>query len=515
MSAFDFDLFISYAHIDNEPLEPSRGGWISRFHTSLNALLSMRLGKKARIWRDDKLQGNDVFAEEIVERFGSTALLLSVLSPRYLKSHWCTREASEFCDRAERSGGIVISNKARVFKVLKNPVPSEEPLPPLMRSLLGYDFYTTVDGTPMELDALYGELYAQDYNRKVNKLAYEIAQLLEAFEAQGNAAGAGGAVGGAVGGPNPMAGADPAGRCIYLAECSFDLKDERERLEAELMRLGHTILPDRQLPRDEVGYVAAVEALVARADLSIHPVGAHAGAVPDGPSGRAVPVLQNEIAARAGASGPRRLIWLPDGTGSSDPAQQAFIDALRSDPEAQRGADLIAGDRESLKRALFAELARAERPAPDRAASAAPGEPGMVHLLCTEADRKPTLPLRRLLKSRGLEVTLPAFEGDAASVRAANQGMLARCATVLLWYGQGDEAWKRTVDGELRKLAALRSDGRVPPVHTCLAAPATSDKEDLLDMDEPGLVDLRGGLDEARLLAVLDLPAEATSPEPA
>ena len=78
--SFDQDAFISYAHLDNEPLTPGQ----SQFHATLQAMLSQRLGEKARIWRDDKLDGNDVFADEIVDQFAKTALLVSILSPRYV-----------------------------------------------------------------------------------------------------------------------------------------------------------------------------------------------------------------------------------------------------------------------------------------------------------------------------------------------------------------------------------------------------------------------------------------------
>ena len=113
------------------------------------------------------MHGNDVFSDEIVEQFSQTAVLVSVLTPRYLNSDWCTSEVREFCDRAEHSGGLVIDNKARVFKVLKTPVDTQEPLPPVMREILGYEFYTVEDDTPLELDPAYGEKYSQDYNRKV------------------------------------------------------------------------------------------------------------------------------------------------------------------------------------------------------------------------------------------------------------------------------------------------------------------------------------------------------------
>src|SRR5690242_2674685 len=101
-------LFISYAHLDNQPVAENDVGWVSRFHASLDAILSMRLGRKAEIWRDERLQGNDVFAQEIISQFPETAALVAVVSPRYVQSEWCLREARSFCETAEQSGGLVV-----------------------------------------------------------------------------------------------------------------------------------------------------------------------------------------------------------------------------------------------------------------------------------------------------------------------------------------------------------------------------------------------------------------------
>jgi len=143
---FEQNLFISYAHIDDAPLNAGEKGWITRFHTTLNAMLSMRLGRDAKIWRDEKLQGNDVFSDEIVARFRRSALLISVVTPRYVDSEWCTREAREFCRSAEETGGLTVGNKSRVFKVIKTPPDTQETLPAHMKDLLGFEFYTDKDG---------------------------------------------------------------------------------------------------------------------------------------------------------------------------------------------------------------------------------------------------------------------------------------------------------------------------------------------------------------------------------
>src|SRR5260370_5620353 len=268
MMRFEKHLFISYAHIDNEPLTPQQQGWITRFHASLEAVMSMRLGGKARIWGGNKLQGNDVFSDEIVDQFGHTAVLVSVLTPRYLNSEWCNKEVAEFCKRAEQSGGMIVANKARIFKVLKAPVETQESLPQVVKDVLGYEFFTIEDGTPLELDPAYGEKFAQNYNRKVGKLAWDVSQLLKTLETGT--------------GDNGHDEQGPAKPTVYLAECSYDRKQTREILEGELSRHGNAVLPDHELPREEDEYVAAVEDLLKLCRPSSHLVGEAYRAVPDG-----------------------------------------------------------------------------------------------------------------------------------------------------------------------------------------------------------------------------------------
>jgi hypothetical protein len=481
---FEKDLFISYAHIDNEPLTPEQQGWITRFHASLEALLSMRMGGKARIWRDNKLQGNDVFSEEIVKQFSHTAVLVSVLTPRYLNSEWCNKEVAEFCKCAEESGGMVVANKARIFKVLKAPVDTQESLPQVVRDVLGYEFFTMEDGAPLELDSAYGEKFAQDYNRKVGKLAWDVSQLLRALRTGT--------------GDNGHDKQDLSKPTVYLAECSYDRKQTREILEGELKRHGYTVLPEQELPRDEDEYVAAVERLLKRCQLSIHLVGVTYGGVPDGPSQKSEVVLQNELAAKRSKSDAlKRVIWVPAGTHSEQAQQQAFIEALHQNAETQIGADLITADVESLKTSIHAILTKLEKPEPPLPAPQA----RLIYLICNPKDRKATVPVRKFCRGLGFEVAIPAFEGDAAAVREAHQQLMSNADAIILFYGAGDEAWKRTMDNELKKIPGYRSGKPLLASYTFLADPKTTDKEDLIDMEEPNLINGLGDFSETMMNA--------------
>jgi len=304
MNKFAKQIFISYSHIDNQPLSPEQQGWITRFHQTLQGLLNMRLGRDAAIWRDDKLSGNDVFADEIVQQFKDVALLISVLTPRYIKSEWCTREARLFCQEAEKNGGLVVENKSRLLKVVKTPFDTLDSLPDAFKSVLGYDFYALEEGKPLELDPEYGDKFKQDYNRKVALLAYDAAALIDTLEAAG---------------PSPQKDAtvsESEKATIYLAECSADRRETREKLIVDLKLNGYAVVPEKPLPLDdEAAYREEAAALLEASSLSVHLVGATPGATPDGPSQKSIGLLQNELAAQASKKGfLKRVIWLPTNT---------------------------------------------------------------------------------------------------------------------------------------------------------------------------------------------------------
>jgi hypothetical protein len=500
-------LFISYAHLDNQPVTENDVGWVSRFHTSLDAILSMRLGCKAVIWRDERLQGNDAFAQEILSQFPDTAALVAVVSPRYVQSEWCLREAHAFCETAQKSGGLMVENKSRIFKVITLPVESHDALPAAMRDTLGFDFYVREsNGVEKELNPAYDPALGPKLANECVRLAQSIAGLVKKLEAQPEP--------GAAAAPSrqaaPAAAAKPV---IYLAECSKDRRDDRAALRTELQMRGYRVLPEGQLSNDEEQYTAEVTRLLGECALSIHLVGSLYGAVCDGESQKSVVELQNQLAAqRASASGLRRIISLPDSIRTTDPRQQDFIDRLHRDAKAQFAADVIIADLEAVKAAVQAALARIENPPPVEAAAAAAsiGSGGrLVYLVCDERDRKATISLRRFLKEQGLEVQTPVFEGDAANVRNANQERLAQCDAVLVFHGVGTEAWKATVDGDMRKAAALRP-GRAPPlVYTWLAEPCTAAKIDCIDMAESNVIDALQGFSEAAAAPFLKALAEA------
>lgn len=474
---FDGDAFISYAHLDNVELVEGHKGWVANLHRALEVRVGQLLGKAPHIWRDPKLSGNDLFADTLIDRLKHVAVLITVISPRYLKSEWTLRELNEFWHAAENQGGIHVDNKARVFKVLKTPVPLDK-TPPELRRLLGYEFFN-VDpetGKVRELDEIFGPEAHRDFWIKLDDLAHDVVCLLEALEADPGADGAASAVPGV-----PRAAA--AQETVYLAQTTADLREQREALKRDLQQQGYQVLPDQALPHVVDEAYALIRENLARSRMSIHLIGKNYGLVPEGGQ-ISLPEVQHELATeRAAQRGFSRLLWIPEGLRVDDERQQKVIEGLRLDPRITDGADLLETIFEDLRTMMQDWLKKTRAPAPPPPAAAAPATadaaaaPPRLYLIADERDASSLTPWAHALFEERLEVAQPIFEGDEAEIREYHEENLATCDGVLIFYGAGNELWLRRKLRELQKAAGYGRTKAPPLVGICLTGPRTPEKE--------------------------------------
>jgi hypothetical protein len=462
--SFENDIFISYAHIDNHPLTEGQEGWISEFHRTLEIRLAQLRGEKPKIWRDLKLQGNDFFADTIVEQFPKVALLVSVLSPRYVRSEWCIRELREFWRVAEQHGGVRVADKSRVFKVVKTPVPLDLH-PTEVQGLLGYEFYQfDRSGRPVEFGRLFGSEAERQYWSKLNDVAYDIYQLLENLERQvaaevGDSLKLNGLAEGE--GERAMRSTSPVGAIatkppIYLAETTFDLTDERDKIRRELQQRGHLVLPDQALPPYNPAFEQLVQENLERCRLSIHLIGSRYGIVPEG-ADRSLVELQHELAIAHSQNHPdfMRMLWMPVGLTPQEPRQEALLGRLQDD------AELLQTSLEELKTLIQDRLnPRPQVPSGEKE-DRSEDDLLRVYLICDQRDEEAIAPLDDFLYDQGFEVIRPLFDDDETQVRQDHLDTLQVCDAVMIYYGSGNEKWLRTKLGDLRKIAGY---GRSRPM---------------------------------------------------
>src|SRR5215470_17303040 len=106
MSEPAYDIFISYAHADDEIPTGAKNGWVTTLADELNKVLRRKLGGSgARIWMDHHLAANENVSEALLETVRSSQTLLLVMSPGYQRSAWSQFELVNFLARpASRKG---------------------------------------------------------------------------------------------------------------------------------------------------------------------------------------------------------------------------------------------------------------------------------------------------------------------------------------------------------------------------------------------------------------------------
>ncbi len=467
--SFENHIFISYAHIDNQTLTDGQQGWISEFHHALQVRLAQLRGERPKIWRDEKLTGNDYFGDAIVKQLPNVALLLSVFSPRYVKSEWCIRELKEFYKAAEKCGGVRVGDKCRIFKVIKTPVALEDQ-PEEIQGILGYEFFQTDPaGRPREFDPKYGTEAEINYWTKLNDLAYDVYQLLEKMERHAprtdelapplvpppdN---------GTPSAPQPLISAPTEeAPAIYLADTTHDLRDARDNIRRELQQRGYRILPDEALPYTP-DFSATVTKHLSQCRLSIHLVGRRYGIVPEGAE-ESVVELQHQLAVTAAEQFPEMnsprldvLVWMPDGLEPEEPRQGFFITTL------QDRAELLQTPLEDFKTIIQDTLNAQDTPTDDPVEEAP--HPTQIYLICDQRDvqdYETTLqPIEDFLWEQGFEVIPSVFDGDEAEVRRYHHDSLVDCDAVLIYWNAGSEAWLRT---KLREIQQAPGLGRTAPL---------------------------------------------------
>ena len=118
---YKHDIFVSYAHVDNEPLAGADTRWVTNLVTGLKPLLGQKLGRADAysLWMDNTLRGN----EPLTPAFSASArpaIFVMILSPGYVASEWCCRELSTFTDRVGKGPDVYSSSSANLLNVQRS-----------------------------------------------------------------------------------------------------------------------------------------------------------------------------------------------------------------------------------------------------------------------------------------------------------------------------------------------------------------------------------------------------------
>lgn len=495
LKGFQHDVFISYAHVDNLPDRPDlkdQKGWVERFAARLSVALWKRLGEQVDLWRDPRLKRSERFEAVIDEAVRGSAIFLSLLSNRYLKSEFCRHEIDLFVEAAAADElGVVFRDRSRIFPLLLYNLPVSA-RPGACRGPLGFRFHDATDerlGRPLDPDR-----DEERFVQVLHGLVDEIAELLEAIRSREADA------------VRPERAS--SSYRVYLAATADSLTREKRRIARTLTARGievHGHDPPIPPPYDRDPHQRAVAKALREADLSVHLLDGLPGTPVEGALDTTYPQEQCRLALENARS---QLVVLPEILAPEEIEEEGyrrFLGAL------ERGAlPLPEGSASRLEVARVGfggipDLVLARRE--EELLRVKEEAVGPVFIDLHPEDELMVGELVRYLNDRRFTaVTMPGSELAPVESGSLFEENLVRASAFLIVYGRVARSW---VKGRLERALQLivRHDlGLRPAVY--LAPPAKDPREVGFRFCE--VVDAMRRFDESAVAPLL--PAAAESP---
>jgi hypothetical protein len=468
------DLFISYAHVDDEPdaAFPDRPGWVTTLVRCLEKRLAKKLGRvdSYDIWRDAKLAGHTDLTPDILGRLRDAATLLVVLSPAYLASGWCRRELEAFyqANRKSKAAG-------RIFVVEFDRVDADRRFPELA-DLKGYRFWVENPDTrnPETLGYPIVREKDEEYHKRLNDLCIELVRQLDSLRQHGRAALESDAV--------PDRDTRPH---VYLAEVTEDLDTRRDNVSRYLDQAGFRVLPDAEPSRhDQEAYRAAVDADLARSVVFIQLLSETPGRRFKG-SELSYVALQHERAISAGIP---VLQWRRR-------ALDTHSEEIREDHRQRlNGATVVATDLSEFNSLVVETVKKLTRPAPVREEPTFVDSDKLVFVDAEETDLEAARVIVGFLEMQGIGALPPVRGTVPEATRAALKTRMLACDGMVLVHGNNPD-WPVLQWAHFRKVKAER-EAPLRAIGLCDLPPPEKPMKagDVLQLPSAHVIDCRDGL---------------------
>jgi len=460
VSGYEHDIFVSYAHLDNEG-EPA---WVDTLLRQLHTDLKQRLGTEdLEIWIDHAVEGNRPLTPGIMQALKGSAILLVVMSMGYLASEWCTRERSAFLGFVK---DCVADGRIFIVDCRETDLRAR---PPEFGDLTGFKFWTRdpdADGATRTLGP--PDMKEHAYTTMVINLSDRIARTLKQLRIER--------------GVRNQAGTAAVTERIFVARSTDDLEGREEELNGYGRQAGLEVLPDTWYPESsEADFRAAMEADLKRCVLYVQLLSTSRGRKARFAGDKRFPALQYQIASQCQKP---MFLWRhpnEDLSAIDDETHHALVEGARAEGFEDFTAAVVAAARSKPP----AEKIRSPRVS--------------VFVNADRDDLDVARQLGEVLAARGVECYWPLLEGSPERVRRDLEDNLNECDGLVLIYGASEPAWIRDQLRQGRKILSQR-ERALAALAIYLGPPPEQKKE--LAVALPGLLvlDGRAGVNPTALL---------------
>ena len=476
VSGFKHDLFVSYAHFDNEA-DAQGVHWVSQFQVDLKNALRQRVGSDPEIFFDTRNFEAGDHVDFLVDNVHQSAIFLAMLSPSYVAREFTIRELQAYCDRAAEVRAVVTVELLPV---------DDESNHALLRGRKRTPFWwkdQMAQDIPLRLTPKFN---AELYNERLQVLAHQLKKLL--LDQRGHGAHRAAAEAPRLQPQQAAATVAPApeSKTVLLAQTTDDLYDERERVRGYLDQYGIKVLPENDYPQGGQDFAAAFDADAARSALFVQLLGNFGSRKPpDLPQTYAQ--YQYETAKRSGL---KILQWRhPD---------LALANVTHRDKPLLEGPDVLAVGLEEFKGEILRFHAQLSKPAP---APISFNDGCHVFINADSSDKELADALLKIFDDRkNFTAARPLFEGSAKDILDDLEANLMNCEALVLLYGRAPPAWVRAQLLRYSKLERLRE---APPRFKTILLGPPAPKPDLAWAGGFERMDCQDGNLAQRILGVL------------
>ncbi|MEP6951135.1 MAG: toll/interleukin-1 receptor domain-containing protein [Ginsengibacter sp.] len=326
---FNYDIFISYSHIDNEKVESGQG-WVEQFYKALRISLWQLVGTEdVKIWWDDKrLDGGVMFDDAIAGGIKKSAILLCLNSPSYLNSQYCKKELDLFYNTAQYDSiGLKVDDRSRIINVLLNNI-SYSQWPAELSGTSGFRFHD-VEGEDKEDDDKGHRLEPNTppFKEQLKDLGDSLAKLIEILA-------------------KPKVVIPEFS--IYFADVTDTLSNVRKRTIIELEKEGFNIISGLPPPYEEDQHEIAVKEKLKESALAVHLLNQYPGKEIEVEDAMWYPQKQVELSLQFSK---QQLIWVPkelDINLIEEEPYKTFMQGLDSGKQVPNKIEYIRGTKSEL-----------------------------------------------------------------------------------------------------------------------------------------------------------------------
>lgn len=428
IKGFDYDIFISYAHVDNTPLAGQKAGWIEQFHEELNILLSRRIGRTGAVkiwWDDNRLNGNTLFDHSIKDGIQRSAIFLCLMSYGYMQSDYCQKELNLFYTKAQNEPvGISVGAQSRILTLLLNNLPHTK-WPQPLHGAEGFPFYDSGGNDPLDITDVQCKAQLKNFRNALVELVLNFPQPAETVTPLSPIVA-------------DKAAAENSGAfTIFFGDVPDTLRTLRKRTITELEKAGYAIVTDVPPPSEAAAHEKIATEKIAAADLSVHLLDQYPGREIEGAAGIWYPQKQAEIGLKGSKAS---LVWTPADMALDDVEEEAykrFLQNLESGKQAAKNYDYIRGIKGELPQQIttLAERLKAQQKPPQKAGKLA------VLLDVHVEDQKYAWKLGSTLWEHEIEPILNPQEDSPVETNSLLSERIGQANKLVFFYGKVQWTW--------------------------------------------------------------------------